>query len=68
MEKTKTTIDLKFFPQEIHKYLENADIYDSSCGENSQVLYSSAGYYIKIAPKSSLEREAQITDFLLHRA
>lgn len=64
MEKTKTTIDLKLFPKEIHKYLVNADIYDSSCGENSQVLYSSAGYYIKIAPKSSLEREAQITDFL----
>lgn len=63
MEKTKTTIDLKFFPKEIHKYLVNADIFDSSCGENSRVLYSSKGYYIKIAPKGSLEREATITDY-----
>lgn len=64
MEKTKTTIKINDFPVEIHKYLENADIYDSSCGENSQVLYSTLGYYIKIAPARSLEREAAITDFL----
>ena len=44
MEKTKITIDINDFPKEIHKYLENADVYDSSCGENSRVLYSSGDY------------------------
>jgi len=63
MEKIKISMDLNTFPKEIHKYIGNADIYDSSCGENSRVLYSSKGYYIKIAPKGSLDREATITDY-----
>ena len=57
MEKTKTIIDINDFPAEIHKYLNNAEVYDTSCGENSQVLYSSQGYYIKITSKDSLKRE-----------
>lgn len=64
MDKTKIIIDLKHFPKEIHKYLESADIYDTSSGENSQVLYSTLGYYIKIAPAGSLAREVTVTDFL----
>ena len=67
MEKTKITIDINDFPKEIHKYLENADVYDSSCGENSRVLYSSRGYYIKITPKGNLEREADITAYLFEQ-
>jgi len=63
MKKTLTTINLSDYPVELHKYLTDADIYDSSCGENSQVLCSSSGYYIKIAPKGSLEREAKLTDY-----
>ena len=64
MEKVKTTIDINDFPRSLHKYLENTDIYDSSCGENSRVLYSDKGYYIKIAPKGSLEREAAVATHL----
>ena len=64
MEKTLINIKLSDFPQQLHTYLTDACIYDTSSGENSQVLYSSHDYYIKIAPKSSLEREAYVTDYL----
>ena len=60
MEKIKTEINIKDFPLPLHKYLTDAEIFDSSCGENSRVLYSDKGYYIKIAPKGSLEREADV--------
>ena len=60
MEKVKIEINLNDFPQQLHKYMENAKLYDSSCGENSRVLYSDKGYYIKTAPKGSLEREATV--------
>ena len=60
MEKIKTDINLNDFPCELHPYLTDTEIFDSSCGENSRVLYSDKGYYIKIAPKGSLEREATI--------
>lgn len=64
MQKTLININIKDFPAEIHPFIKNTDIYDSSCGENSQVLYSNLGYYIKIALKGSLEREASITAYL----
>ena len=60
MEKIKTDINLNDFPYKLHQYLTDAEVFDSSCGENSRVLYSDRGYYIKIAPKGSLEREATI--------
>ena len=60
MEKIKIDINISNYPNQLHKYMLNADIYDSSCGENSHVLYSDKGYYIKIAPKGSLEREAVV--------
>ena len=63
MEKKKIQIDISEYPSQLHTYFYNADIYDSSCGENSQVLYSSADYYIKIAPKGSLAREAAVIDY-----
>ncbi len=64
MKKIKTEIKLQDFPQPIHEYLAGAGIFDSSCGENSRVLYSDKGYYIKTAPKGSLEREAGINKIL----
>ena len=60
MEKIKTEININDYPVQLHKYMIDAEIYDSSCGENSRVLYSDKGYYIKIAPKGSLEREAAV--------
>ncbi len=60
MEKIKTEINLKDFPAQLHSYLADTEVFDSSCGENSRVLYTAKGYYIKMAPKYSLKREAEI--------
>ena len=67
MEKTRIKISINDFPLQLHKYMAGPEIYDSSCGENSRVLYSSNGYYIKIAPKGSLEREYSIAKQLAEK-
>ena len=68
MEKIKTEININEFPPQLHGYMTGAEIYDSSCGENSRVLYSNKGYYIKIAPKGSLEREAAVAQKLAEKS
>ncbi|MBQ8638977.1 MAG: aminoglycoside 3'-phosphotransferase [Lachnospiraceae bacterium] len=60
MKRTKIEITLEEFPRELHGILKNANVYDSSCGSPAQVLYSDAGYYIKIAKKGQLKREAEM--------
>lgn len=60
MEKKKIAICVADYPIELHPFLSNAQIYDSSCSPNAQVLYSDLGYFIKIAEKNSLEKEAQL--------
>lgn len=67
MEKKLVQINIDNYPQQLHSYLADAEIYDSSSGENSRVLYSSKGYYIKTAPAGSLYREASITDYLFEQ-
>ena len=67
MEKIKTTININDFPLQLHKYICDAEIHDSSCGENSRVLYSDKGYYIKMAPKGNLEREAAVAKQLAEK-
>lgn len=61
MKKTKITININEFPKEIQYLLENTTIYDSSSNPDMQVLYSEKGYYIKIAGKDTLKKEAQMT-------
>lgn len=61
MKKTKTTININEFPKELHCFLEDTTIYDSSSNPDMQVIYSEKGYYIKIAGKDTLKKEAQMT-------
>ena len=60
MKKYETKIDLNDFPSELHQYLTSGKIYDSSCSLDAKTLYCDAGYYIKIAPKGELSREAEM--------
>ena len=60
MKKYETQIDLNDFPPELHRYLTAGKIYDSSCSPEAKTLYCEAGYYIKIAPKGELSREAEM--------
>jgi len=58
-------IDISTYPPEIHPFLSNAKIYDSSCSPNAKVIFidKDAGYFLKSAPKNSLERQAIMTRY-----
>ena len=60
MQKTETKIDKNNFPKELHYLFEGAKIYDSSSHPAMMVLYSDLGYYIKIAEKGALQKEAEL--------
>lgn len=61
MKKTEIKININDFPSELHYVFENANIYDSSSHPTMTVLYSDNGYYVKIAEKNSLLKDAEIT-------
>ncbi len=67
MKKEKTQIILEDFPQAIRKFLENANIYDSSGHSGAKVLYSDLGYYVKIAGKGKLKKEAELARIFARR-
>lgn len=60
MIRKKIDIELNDFPNELHGYLAAGDVYDSSCSPEARALYCSGGYYIKIAPRGELAREAEL--------
>ncbi len=60
MHKTEITINQKDFPEELHSIFEDAKVYDSSCNPTMKVLYSDLGYYVKIAEKDMLKKEAEL--------
>lgn len=59
------TIDIEKFPYSLQDYLKDAKIYDSSSSPEAQVLFidKSDGYFLKIAPKGTLKREAEMTHY-----
>ena len=67
MEKVKIEINYEEFPQELYEFLQDAQLYDSSCGNQAKVIYSDKGYYIKIAEKGKLQQEAFRTKLFAQR-
>lgn len=63
MKKTEIKININDFPEELHYIFNNARarVFDSSSHPSMTVLYSDAGYYVKIAEKGSLSREAAMS-------
>ena len=61
MQKKEIKINLVDFPAEIRGVFDGARIFDSSCSKEMKVLYSNAGYYVKIAKKERLRKEAEMT-------
>ena len=60
MKKTETKINITDFPKELHYLFEGAKIYDSSSHPTMTTLYSDLGYYIKIAEKGVLKKDAEL--------
>lgn len=65
MERRPIKINLDEIPSIFHPYLEGADIYDSSCSREARVYYidRDGGYFLKSAPKCSMELEAAMGQF-----
>lgn len=60
MKKTEIEINISDFPKELHSLLEGATIYDSSSHPTMTTLYSDLGYYVKIAKKGALKKDAEL--------
>ena len=62
MKRTLITPDLSGYPRAFHSLMEGAAVYDSSCSPEARVIFidRDGGYYLKSAPKGTLEREASL--------
>lgn len=60
MKKTEIKINLDDFPKELHSVFMGAKVYDSSSHPTMTTLYSDLGYYVKIAEKGALKKEAEL--------
>ena len=60
MKQTLITPDLSLYPDRFHAIMEDAVVYDSSCSPEARVIFidKDGGYYLKTAPKGTLEKEA----------
>lgn len=65
MKKTKISINLECFPDEIASFIKDFDIYDSSCSENARVFYidKDNGYFLKKSSAGVLESEYLMYNF-----
>ena len=65
MNRSKINVDPAGFPAEIRPYLQNEDVYDSSCSEAARVYYidSCGGLFLKKAPVGALKSEAAMTGY-----
>jgi len=58
-------INIEDYPAEFHTVLSNAKFYDSSCSPEAKVIFidKEQGFFLKSAPKGSLEREYIMTRY-----
>lgn len=65
MKRTRITPNFDAIPTEFHPILKNAAVYDSSCSPEARVIFidKDVGYFLKSAPKNSLEAEALLDGY-----
>lgn len=65
MKRTPVTVQLQDFPVLFHPLFTNAAIFDSSCSPAARVWFldKEPGFFLKCAPKGTLEKEAMLTRF-----
>ena len=65
MQRKPIELPLEQIPAQFHPFLEDAAVFDSSCSRVARVYFldKDGGFYLKTAPKGSLQKEAQLTDF-----
>lgn len=65
MQRTPITVDMDMFPAPFHSFLTDAKVFDSSCSPVAKVWFldKGPGFYLKTAPKGTLEKEAAMTRY-----
>lgn len=65
MERRPVVPDWDAIPGAFHPYLRNAAVFDSSCSPDARVYFldKGPGFYLKTAPKGTLEKETAMTRF-----
>ena len=65
MKRTLITPDLSLYPRAFHSLLGGGAVYDSSCSPEARVVFidRDGGYYLKSAPRGTLEKEAHMTRY-----
>jgi len=65
MTLTPITIDAENYPAEFRPFLQDANIFDSSCSPEAKVIFidKNSGYFLKTASKGKLERQAIMTKY-----
>ena len=65
MKQTPTFIDPGLFPESLREFIVDAPVFDSSCSQDARVYYlrKNGGYYLKTAPRGTLDAEATMTRF-----
>lgn len=62
MKRTKIDLPIQDLPSELHPFLSNAELYDSSASSNASVLYIHPEYFLKIDGCGELKQEALLTE------
>ncbi len=70
MQRTPVTLSRDCIPEGFHCFFEDAAVYNSSCSPAARVWFfdKGPGFYLKCAPKGSLEKEAAMTRFFHSKA
>ncbi len=62
MQKKEIRINIEEFPEELRYMFKDMKVYDSSSHPTMTVLYSELGYYVKIAEKDMLRKDAEMAE------
>lgn len=68
MNKQPVCIDAASFPSEIRPFLQDVQVYDSSCRSNAAVYYLDSGFYLKVDAAGALKREAALAQHFFEKA
>ena len=65
MKRTPVTLSPDAIPAQFHSFLAGSEIFDSSCSAAARVWFldKGPGFYLKTAPKGTLQKEAALTAF-----
>ena len=65
MKRTAAELRQADIPVEFHSFIDGAKVFDSSCSAAAKVWFldKADGFYLKKAPKDSLQKEAAMTKF-----